>query len=252
MSNIKYIIKNFGGDKKNKVSMFLDKNRYGDNCIIKTGIFEKSVTQFVRNYLSNRKNVVCVDVGSNVGYYTVLMSFYCNKVYSFEPSVMYYNILQKNCKLNAIESKVELFNFALSDIKKDGYLCINSNSASFHTLRNRTFSSREKVNCFPLDSILNDVKIDLIKIDCDGHDPFVVKGYENMIKKFHPVIITEIAKEYYEIAGCNPIDYYNYLNKLGYRVYSEYDLSNVSSLETFIKNTGMKGRSSFNIICIAR
>jgi len=108
----------------------------------------------------------------------------------------------------------------------------------------------ESVQCFALDQVLGDTKVDLIKVDCDGHDPFAIRGSENLIRTYHPVIITEIAKEHYVVSGCSIEDFYNDLRDLGYDIYSERDLSKTVSIEDVLDLSNTPKASSFNVICL--
>lgn len=48
------------------------------------------------------------------------------------------------------------------------------------------------MNCYPLDSVSIDAKIDFIKIDVEGFENEVFLGGEGLIKRDKPVIYVEI------------------------------------------------------------
>lgn len=104
---------NRNGDKMNLIK--------GDypitDCINETGLWEEKTTKFIKDNL--KKGDTFIDVGANVGYYTLLASELVGtkgKVYSFEPFEDNWLILSKNLGMNKIKNCVVFF-AALSDIK---------------------------------------------------------------------------------------------------------------------------------------
>jgi len=83
--------------------------------IFLTGEFEPDTSVVVRKLL--RKGDVVVDVGANIGYYSLLFSRCVGTdghVYSFEPVPQLASALRKNADLNQFE-QITLSNLALSD-----------------------------------------------------------------------------------------------------------------------------------------
>ena len=62
------------------------------------------------------KKSVVVDVGANIGYYTLLLAKICKKVYAFEPDFECFEILKKNIKENKLKNVI-LINKAVSSKK---------------------------------------------------------------------------------------------------------------------------------------
>jgi FkbM family methyltransferase len=160
-------------------------------------------------------NGVFIDVGGNTG--SSILSFrsmgFQNEIYSFEPNLILFQKYLKKLKKNI--TKIKIYNNALSD--KNGFLIfyipfIKRESihyfASFHknyikfsmknTFPGKTFKLiKRKIKVNKLDNLNIKKKINLIKIDSEGHDLQVIKGARRTIKKNKPVLLIEYNQELY-------------------------------------------------------
>ena len=129
---------------------------------------------FFRDYL--RKGDIVCDIGANVGLYTLVASIAvaeAGKVYAVEAHPKIYRYLQGNIRANKI-SNVQTFNVALgkedkvvwfSDKKRDDE---NAVVADGHGV---------SVTMTELDSLdIHENHIDLLKIDVEGYEKFVLEG----------------------------------------------------------------------------
>jgi FkbM family methyltransferase len=156
-----------------------------------------------------------VDVGANTG--SSILSFrsmnFKNVIYSFEPNLLLFEKYLKKLKKN--QNNVRIYNKALSD--NDGFLifytpyikreCIHyfssfsKNYVNFsmkNTFPGKKFEIfKKKIKVNKLDNLNINKKIDLIKIDSEGHDLQVIKGARKTIKKNKPVLLIEYNKELY-------------------------------------------------------
>lgn len=216
--------------------------------VISNNTFERETANFVSNYLSTHDDCVCVDVGANIGFYTVLMAYYAKKVYAFEPATKYFDLLTECCKKNGIEDKCVLFKKAASNCESEKELPVYDQSATFHEPGNYVPELTEKVSCTTLDSTIHE-KVDLIKIDCDGHDPFVIYGAENLIREHLPVIVVEVAWHHYEKAGFDLESFYWYMHSMEYVMCSEHNIDEIMTLQGFLSHRNRTNISSINVIC---
>ena len=119
-----------------------------------------------------KKARIFVDVGANIGGYSIRAAKYC-KVYAIEPLPRNYKILKINEKLNNI--KINSFNLAAG--KERGKIKLYYEPRDYGTP-----SVKRKQNYFievemkPLDEIINEESIDLIKIDVEGAEDLVLEG----------------------------------------------------------------------------
>lgn len=139
-----------------------------------------------------------VDVGANIGYYTILLADKVGKtgkVYAFEPDEISFEILLKNIKENNLKN-IEAINAALGS--KIGKLKLHKSKENFgdHKLYGRD-KDIEKVKIINLDDYLKNIKINLMKIDTQGWEPEVIEGAKNIISKNKPTIFMEYSPASY-------------------------------------------------------
>ena len=160
-------------------------------------------------------NGIFVDVGGNTG--SSILSFrsmgFKNSIYSFEPNLILFQKYLKRLKKNI--SNIKIYNTALSD--KNGFITfyipfIKRESihyfASFHknyvkfsmenTFPRKKFTLiKRKIKVIKLDNLKIKKKINLIKIDSEGHDLQVIKGARRTIEKNKPFLLIEYNRELY-------------------------------------------------------
>jgi FkbM family methyltransferase len=170
---------------------------------------------------------VFFDIGANIGYYSLLASSIKQKdisVYAFEPMPSAYGFLEKNISINGFDN-IKPQKLALSNQQgKATFYCIanekfkhlpqltGDGGLSQHQSGDRTKSSFE-VDIDTLDSFvsrnLNGQTIDLIKLDTEANEHFVLMGAKGVLQHHRPIIQCEILKEQVEkeilmtLNGCN-------------------------------------------------
>jgi FkbM family methyltransferase len=132
------------------------------------------------------KEKVFVDAGANLGFYTVRLAKYYKHVYAFEPEPRNFTLLSKNVELNNI-TNVSLLNFALGDKNEKKYFYPKGSASTF--LSGFVNEKPIEVSVVKGDDLLD--KADVIKIDVEGYEYFVIKGLESTISKFNPYILIE-------------------------------------------------------------
>ena len=146
---------------------------------------------FLLHYLN--KGDRFVDVGSNIGAYSILASTIigCHTL-AFEPSIHNYNLLNSNVQLNNVQDKVNLYNYALGD--KNEEKTIGFKGAMTYITKNKKLNLQKTV-IKKLDNIIDYGH--LIKLDVEGYEENVLKGAKEVLKnpKTNALII--------ELAGYN-------------------------------------------------
>lgn len=148
------------------------------------------------NKIPKNKNKNVVDIGAQIGLYTLYAKFLPNTTfYSFEPFEKSFRILNENIKLNDIQN-VKTFNIAVSDKESDNtILNVCTNHSGLNTLGELPlrFDNPEQViiKTITLDTFFKDIPIDFIKIDTEGYEYFILKGGIQIIKKYKPIIQLE-------------------------------------------------------------
>ena len=166
--------------------------------------YEKYETAIMLRQLN--LNSVVVDVGANIGYYTLQMALKTNKVYAIEPDKECFEILKKNVKENNLKNVV-LINKAASDKKEKKFLVRdekNQGNSKIQSTPNPSFNKegdtnkRDLIMAETLDNILiNEQKISLIKIDTQGFEPKVIEGARKIIKRDEPTLFLEYSPSEY-------------------------------------------------------
>jgi FkbM family methyltransferase len=160
-----------------------------------------------------KKCHVFIDVGANSGYYSLLASSLNKriKVFSFEPAQGPLYFLKKNVSINKFENQIEVKATALSSQKSEilfyevnnpkyGYL--KHNLGGVGSLEKDIKKKAHKVETIKLDQFVQEkkiAKIDLIKLDTEGTEDFILKGSIESIRRFQPIIICELL--YNKIEG---------------------------------------------------
>lgn len=160
--------------------------------------------------LNNRKDMVILDVGANIGV-TVQHFRDHGKVYAIEPSPEHFEALKMNKEYNHWDN-VELFNVALAD--KDGEMgfYINKNNRTCNTL----VTSHEKtlkVKTMAFDTFFEQnkiEKIDFCKFDVEGAEDMILRseGFKKVCEK-----IKAIEVEFHYASWPALVDY---MKSLGY------------------------------------
>ncbi len=161
--------------------MFLDPMDSLDLSI--NHVYEEFETAITRALIKKGDSVV--DVGANIGYYTLIYAKLSGEegmIYAFEPDPNIFEILTKNVKLNGYQN-VKLINKAVADKndKLDFYLD-HENRAANTIFKNKKFDEKIKVPTTTLDNYLKSLKVDLIKFDIQGAEFLAQKGMKNIIK----------------------------------------------------------------------
>lgn len=155
--------------------------------------YEKYETALLLSQIN--KNSICVDVGANIGYYTLLMARLAKKVYAFEPDKKSFGILKKNVEENGLKNVV-LANIGVSNKRGKKYLVRDKDNFGNSRINDK---NGEVIFTDSLDNILiNEQKISLIKIDTQGHEPEVIGGAKKIIKSSRPILFLEYTPREYK------------------------------------------------------
>jgi FkbM family methyltransferase len=145
-----------------------------------------------------------VDIGANVGTYTVELQKNSRKVICIEPlkeNILYLKYL--------IKKNVKIYNYALSNKKNFEYIYIpkiNFNfdyalaTLNYKNIINFKELKRVKIKLKKFDQLFfnthNNKNIDFIKIDVEGHELEVLKGMNIFLKINKPIFLIEIEKRH--------------------------------------------------------
>ncbi len=181
----------------NETRLLVRPGLWGATMNIYTGLAEFYDMSFLLHFL--RPSDLFVDVGANVGVYTVLASgvIGCNTI-AFEPGDEAGAVLLSNCRLNEINRLVEFHPFAVGD--KCTHVSFTKGLDTVnHVLDVHTNMSPEQyreVEMVSLDSAVGSKQPTLIKIDVEGFTTPVLKGSEQLLENpLLQAVIIEIVIE---------------------------------------------------------
>lgn len=169
--------------------------------ILMGGHWEPDVTKVVTEYI--RPGMKVVDIGANVGYYTVKMGKAVGPsgfVWAFEPNPEVNTFCWENIKINELYRNASLGRFALGEAACAATLTrSNSNMASANLLGEQDADYCVDVEVKTLDSVLPRETIDFIKMDAEGYEAFILKGAKDVLSRSPDcVILLELGLERWE------------------------------------------------------
>lgn len=195
------------------------------------GVWEPAITAFVNSRL--RPGDTFVDVGANVGYYTVVASRLvgpAGRVIALEPSPSIRAELVANLALNA-SANVRVSSVAASNAAGTAVIhrATDSNRGSSSLLASRGFEAEAEVRTEPLDTLLSAeewASARIIKIDVEGFEGQVIEGMLRHLRHARPdlEIVVEISPVELAEQGFNVAALAGALRESGFNAYAVEDL----------------------------
>lgn len=156
--------------------------------------YEWGVKCFMNKY--SKEKDIFIDVGANIGTYSVMLAGKGLRVIAFEPAYENFKALNINMMLNGYEKSLQSFNFGLGlENKRAGFVFdpLNTGASHLDTLppEDETFALRSihtEIEIRKFDDLLDQLNIDknagvLMKIDVEGMEPEVLEGARKFISQ---------------------------------------------------------------------
>lgn len=181
--------------------MIVDPTDLVGRIIALSGMWEPQVTGAFQAFLL--PGDVCVDVGANIGYFTLLASKLVGPeghVYALEPSTRIHAALRANLELNQV-TNVTALRVAAGDVEGKAFLyegpAGNRGATSLHQAKAVAGAEVASVGTQRLDSLVRDEhvgRLRLVKIDVEGYEFEVLRGLEGVyLRGAHPAVIVELS-----------------------------------------------------------
>jgi FkbM family methyltransferase len=146
--------------------------------------------------VAGRDDLVCVDVGANVGVVTEYLRGFSQVVHSLEPNLELFSCLAKRKDYNGWKNVV-LHNVALADDCKRRKLYhdhTNLTGSSLVTVWDGKEEDNELVQCVTLERFMDDVgldRIDFLKVDIEDAEEIVLcgDGFGNVADRVDTVLV---------------------------------------------------------------
>jgi hypothetical protein len=160
------------------------------------------LVNFILDSVFEKDNNIFIDINSDLGFYSLLLSKYFNKIYSFETNVLKVMKIQNSCSKNKFNN-IELVRKNISNISNDFYedkynICksiklddfiINNNISKIDLLKLSLIDSDKNIEIFESmeNSILNN-KIDKILLEIKNNNKDLIKYIYNFFVQYDYVI----------------------------------------------------------------
>lgn len=175
--------------------------------------------RFLNHFIS--KEMICVDVGANIGMYTLFFAKRAKLVYSFDPLVIAFQKLEKIISDNHLSNIVCVEKAVSSQNQKLGLVMCNDSSRTYTTLA-REVNIQNFVEAVSLDNyfaVERIERLDYLKIDAEGAEASILQGARYTINQFRPCIQVEIANGFSDRQPENEFTICDYLSQLSYQMF---------------------------------
>jgi FkbM family methyltransferase len=229
------------------VKLYLDPEDLVPRMILATGEYENPSFNMVREHLSD--GATFIDVGADFGIYSLRaaqMVKPAGHVIAVEPNPESVKRLQANIAASDAPT-VSVAPVACSDAEAtlDLYVAPNSNvgETSFskvNAAQEGKIAQTYKVRARPLDDIVRESgvnRVDAIKIDVEGAEYLVLKGAQQTLDRFHPMLLVEMVERQLQAMGTSSAELRTFLRAHGYRE-GRHDEWNVEFVPTAVSASG--------------
>lgn len=177
-----------------------------DSLFLGSHDYEPYASKLVMGLL--RPGDIAVDVGAMIGYYTVIMAKHVGsngRVYAFEPDADNFALLESNVGMNGY-THVDCRNVLVGAESGRGKLWrAASNRGDHHAFASADRESVD-VDVVALDDVV-DRPVDLVKIDVQGYESFVLDGMRGLIDRSPQLaMLLEFCPALLLEAGTQPAD----------------------------------------------
>lgn len=215
---------------RNGIQFDVDLSEGIDFSLFLFGSYQKNVLNHAE--FGIRNDSIIFDIGANVGSMALRFAKLAPEglVYAFEPTHYALEKLQRNISLNpSLGKRIIIHNCFLSSSSKDlseltAYASwkLEDDHTEKHRIHRGTAKSTAGVHQFSLDDFVKIhkiEKIDVIKIDTDGHEFEILQGGVITITRFQPVILFEIGLYVVSEKGLGFSDFHDYFSKINYQIF---------------------------------
>jgi FkbM family methyltransferase len=206
----------------------IDTNSWLERWILNQDYYEPELVDFLERCL--KPGMVALDVGANIGCHTLVMANAVGatgRVFAFEPNPAIHRRLRQNIALNRF-AQVEVLPVCLGDHAGDETLFAplegeyNQGLASMHRGNLGPRCQEIAVTSVTLDDFVREQglnRLDLLKVDVEGHEFQVLSGAGQVLRQFRPVLVLEFSERQWANAGVRPEQVEGYFAGLGYALY---------------------------------
>lgn len=196
--------------------------------ILLTKNYEPEIVNFITTKIDINKDAI--NVGANIGLYTNLLAFKLNKnnkVLAIEPTPNAFKFLTENIKLNRNSSKVIVYNGIATDLPGEYNINVIIGNEEYSSISNIVHSSvlnkeyiSHNTSGETIDNLVEKYNLNpgIIVIDVEGAENKVLLGAVKTLKRFHPIIISELDDNLLSLQKTSSYEILMMLENLNYRI----------------------------------
>ena len=198
--------------------------RFG-RAVCEQGVFAPATTRLL--LAAVQPDMVVLDVGAHVGWFTLLLAQRTGakgRVIAFEPVACYRRELQRHLVQNGLQQRTTVMPFGLSDVDGERTAVLADSTATLHWTGGSVPRGREVVAVRRLDDVVVELglpRIDLIRLDLDGHELKALRGAENVLMRDRPLLSIAFAQQHLHHDGADVRAQLKLLHDLHYELVDE-------------------------------
>ncbi len=190
--------------------------------LYKRGIYEQPLTEYVLRDLQMADDAVVLDIGANLGWYSLLLGkrFPRACIHAFEPEPRNLALLRENVARNGLTNvtvhaaavagtsgTMQLYPYAEKNMGRHSLLPINDGTpVAVATVAIDEFLPQHGID---------PAQIGFVKIDIEGYEEHALRGAARVLAA-GPPILSEYAPKYMRRGGLDPARYLAILRDAGY------------------------------------
>jgi FkbM family methyltransferase len=173
-----------------------------------------------------KEGQVVVDIGANVGYYTLLGGAVVGekgRIYAFEPDPVGFGILEKNVRLNGLTNVVLEQKAVSSESGSIRLFLADENKGDHRTYQTDEERESIEVGALALDDYFEGYEgsIDFVKIDTQGAEAAIVEGMDQLIKEHEEMrMVVEFWPYGLDMFGADSDELLEKLQSYGFEFYN--------------------------------
>ena len=168
-----------------------------------------------------RPGMAFVDVGANIGYFSVLASRRVGergRVFAVEPDPYTVRLLEANLSRNGC-ANVSVLRMAAAAATGTVPFAVATEGRSGSSIRPGS-TSLAAVPSARLDDVLGDEEVDVMKVDVEGAEPWVLRGAEAIIRRSRELTIVVEFRPTLPQGGLEPLEALALYRSLGLELYA--------------------------------
>lgn len=156
---------------------------------------------------------VMVDAGAHIGLWSYNFAHWFEKIEAFEPVADHRECFEKN--VMAVAEKITLHPFALGEREDMVSIRVNPTSTGDSWVKGKGEVPMRSIDSFAFENV------DLIKIDAEGYEEFIVRGMLDTLERCGPVVVVEQKRDMATKFGLKPLGAVKLLIEHGYKTVAE-------------------------------